>query len=70
VKEQRVGAEEACWAHNPKVGGSKPPPANFFFIPWMKLFYGKEGMEADADVSRSRDEAELIQGLGARCDGD
>ena len=22
----RGGAEEACWAHNPKVGGSKPPP--------------------------------------------
>ncbi len=20
----RGGAEEACWAHNPKVGGSKP----------------------------------------------
>jgi hypothetical protein len=24
---QRVGAEEACWAHNPEVGGSKLPPA-------------------------------------------
>ena len=21
------GAEAACWAHNPKVGGSKPPLA-------------------------------------------
>ena len=23
----RHGAEEACWAHNPEVGGSKPPVA-------------------------------------------
>ena len=22
-----LGAGEACWAHNPKVGGSKPPVA-------------------------------------------
>jgi hypothetical protein len=29
---QRVGAEEACWAHNPKVGGSKPPFAIFFLF--------------------------------------
>ena len=21
---QQSGAEEACWAHNPEVGGSKP----------------------------------------------
>lgn len=27
---KRVGAEVACWAHNPKVGGSKPSPANTF----------------------------------------
>ena len=26
------GAEEACWAHNPKVLGSKPSGANFGFI--------------------------------------
>ena len=26
----RFGAEEACWAHNPEVGGSKPPIAYFF----------------------------------------
>ena len=24
------GAEEACWAHNPKVLGSKPSGANMF----------------------------------------
>ena len=24
--KKRGGAEAACWAHNPKVGGSKPPP--------------------------------------------
>jgi hypothetical protein len=24
---KRGGAGEACWAHNPKVGGSKPPLA-------------------------------------------
>jgi hypothetical protein len=22
---EQGGAVEACWAHNPKVGGSKPP---------------------------------------------
>ena len=27
---QRVGAEAACWAHNPKVGGSKPSLAITF----------------------------------------
>ena len=26
MKMKRGGAEEACWAHNPKVGGSKPSP--------------------------------------------
>lgn len=27
IFRKQGGAEEACWAHNPKVGGSKPPPA-------------------------------------------
>ena len=27
---KRDGAEEACLAHNQKVGGSKPPPAIFY----------------------------------------
>ena len=26
-RNQQSGAEEACWAHNPEVGGSKPPSA-------------------------------------------
>ena len=26
------GAEEACWAHNPKVLGSKPSGATLFFL--------------------------------------
>ena len=26
---QQSGAEEACWAHNPEVGGSKPPSATY-----------------------------------------
>ena len=30
MKMKRGGAEEACWAHNPKVGGSKPSPASIF----------------------------------------
>ena len=31
------GAEEACWAHNPKVLGSKPSGAIFLFLsPWPK----------------------------------
>lgn len=25
---------EACWAHNPEVGGSKPLPATLFFNLW------------------------------------
>jgi hypothetical protein len=28
VKKQHFGAEEACWAHNPKVVGSRPTSAN------------------------------------------
>ena len=31
MKEQR-GAVEACWAHNPEVGGSKPRSANFYVM--------------------------------------
>ncbi len=27
VENQQSGAAGACWAHNPKVGGSKPPSA-------------------------------------------
>ena len=30
-KCQQSGAEEACWAHNPEVGGSKPPSATYRF---------------------------------------
>ena len=29
---QQSGAEEACWAHNPEVGGSKPPSATYTFF--------------------------------------
>jgi hypothetical protein len=29
---EQYGAEEACWAHNPKVGGSKPPTATHFVV--------------------------------------
>ena len=29
-KCQQSGAEEACWAHNPEVGGSKPLYVNIF----------------------------------------
>ena len=34
----RGGAAEACWAHNPEVGGSKPPPAIFFLITYKVVF--------------------------------
>jgi hypothetical protein len=37
LTSKRVGAEEACWAHNPKVGGSKPPPARLITFPF-RLF--------------------------------
>ena len=32
VTTKHFGAEEACWAHNPKVGGSKPPSATFLYF--------------------------------------
>ena len=30
---QQSGAVEACWAHNPEVGGSKPLSATKNFLP-------------------------------------
>jgi hypothetical protein len=38
--QQRIGAAEARWAHNPKVRGSKPRSAiyNFFYKP--NIIYG------------------------------
>ena len=43
---KRLGAGEACWAHNPKVLGSKPRAATtlifFFFYRWkdgVKVFF-------------------------------
>ena len=30
--EKRDGAVVACWAHNPKVGGSNPSPVNHIFF--------------------------------------
>jgi hypothetical protein len=35
---KRVSSEAECWAHNPKVGGSKPPPAKYFFNMTDKYF--------------------------------
>ena len=32
MQRKRSGAAEARWAHNPKVGGSKPPFATFWLI--------------------------------------
>ena len=34
---KQSGAVEACWAHNPEVGGSKPFSARFFFIDKTRL---------------------------------
>ena len=31
VSNKRGGAVVACWAHNPEVGGSKPPSATYNF---------------------------------------
>ena len=31
-ERERSGAAEARWAHNPKVGGSKPPSATFLVV--------------------------------------
>ena len=30
--KQQSGAEEACWAHNPEVGGSKPLSATYIIL--------------------------------------
>ena len=35
---QQSGAEEACWAHNPEVDGSKPSAATLFFFFSFFLF--------------------------------
>ena len=32
INQQRGGAVEACWAHNPEVGGSKPLSAILFIF--------------------------------------
>ena len=34
---KRGGAVEACWAHNPEDGGSKPLSANFFFVDFILI---------------------------------
>ena len=31
IYKQLGGAAEACWAHNPEVGGSKPLQATLFY---------------------------------------
>ena len=46
-KKQLDGAGEACWAHNPEVGGSKPPLATslthgavtifLFLLSWSRV---------------------------------
>ena len=33
------GAEEACWAHNPKVDGSKPSRATLIVSQWISDYY-------------------------------
>ena len=33
---------EACWAHNPEVGGSKPLPATYFFPSYILSFFACE----------------------------
>jgi hypothetical protein len=32
LQKERFGAEEACWAHNPKVAGSKPATATLLIV--------------------------------------
>jgi len=49
VLTQHFGAEEACWAHNPKVVGSRPTSANLlpkphhFLCPKLDLLRTKHG---------------------------
>ena len=36
---EQSGAEEACWAHNPEVRGSKPRSARIFFFSNLLQFF-------------------------------
>eukprot|EP00980_Cylindrotheca_fusiformis_P001732 scaffold397_cov111-Cylindrotheca_fusiformis.AAC.10 len=46
---QLCGAEEACWAHNPKVRGSKPRGA----ILLLPFFYGRPLEQCPVPLSHS-----------------
>ena len=49
----RLGAEEACWAHNPKVVGSKPTAARAIPFCYAALFPTK--YNTDATYIRARE---------------
>ena len=41
ISDQQSGAEEACWAHNPEVGGSKPLSAIYIFFVFCDMLNTK-----------------------------
>ena len=50
---QQSGAEEACWAHNPEVGGSKPPSATSNFCCYTLRYRACPGVEPGTSHTRS-----------------
>jgi hypothetical protein len=51
IPQLLAGAEEACWAHNPKVPGSKPGRATSFGLVRRKKLSGQYLL----DLSQNRD---------------
>ena len=51
---QRSGAEEACWAHNPEVGGSKPPSATYKLFDPVSTQFSKAKSKFQWGLSGSR----------------
>ena len=49
--EQRFGAEEAHWAHNPRVGGSKLPIARELFASLIEVSHHRKEATTDEKVT-------------------
>ena len=54
MKMKRGGAEAACWAHNPKVGGSKPSLVKLLSLQIEDQYKIKTLLEAGSTKLRQR----------------